>query len=153
MTDVRSLAVQRALSQVRGETAYQLHYRIDDAEGEQRELVLALKLHGENLKSGERTDIKLFIGKKVCPMEIFEIFQILCLKVGSPNEELTFTRTENDSDLIELLMSTEIMIKISEKCKDVYIESVLMIQANPLGIAGAPNQTKTTTMVIGLVMD
>ena len=132
---------------------YQFMYRVDDEEGCQREIQLFLKLHGNDLKDNERETYTSEIGRNTNPNIIYEVFQILSLKVGSTNKELTFTRSECDSDLLELIMSTDLMIKISNLIRDVYIENMLMVQSNPCIIPGAPNQTRTTTIGIGLVMN
>ena len=153
MSDLRSMAIQRTVSQIRGKMLYQFMYRVDDEEGSQREINLFMKLHGENLKNSERENFTTKIGKNANPNVIYEVFQILALKVGSPNDELTFTRSECDSDLLELVMSTDLMIKISNLIQDVYIENIMMIQNDPCRVPGAPNQIKTTTIGIGLIMN
>ena len=133
---------------------YSLHYRVDDANlGDDRDLNLTVMLHGENLNDYEREKVKRFISREVNPKEIYEIYQILVLKTGSILKDLSFTRMENDSDLLELMMSTEFMIKISDKCKDIYIENILMIHSEPVNIPGAPNQNKTTNIGLGLIWD
>ena len=147
------MSIKRTVSQIRGKMLYQFMYRIDDEEGNQREINLFMKLHGEDLKNREKENLTCKIGKNTNPSVIYEVFQILALKVGSPNEELIFTRSENDSDLLELVMSTDLMVKVSNLIKDVYIENIMMIQNNPCCVPGAPNQTKTTTIGIGLVMN
>lgn len=152
MTDIRAHAIQRTLSQLRGITTYQLQYLMEEEEGVKRELHLFLKLQGEKLEPKDIAEIRSKIGRNVNPREIFEIFQILCLKVGSETKGLTFSRSENDSNLLELLMSTEMMVTIADICKDVAIENIMMLHGNPIQIEGAPNQTKTTTIGLGLTM-
>ena len=150
MSDIRRLAVQRNLSQIRGELVYTLQYRTDiETTGEVREISVFLLVQTDP-KRPNKNDIRSWIGREIVPRSIYEIFQILIMKTGSLDQNLSYHCSENDSPLMELLMNSEMIAKIANQFRDIFIESVIMIHDNGNRIEGAPNQMNTTKIGIGL---
>ena len=150
MSDIRSMAIQRNLSQIRGELVYTLQYRTnEETAGEIREISVFLLVQSDP-KRPKKEEIRSWIGRKIVPTSVYEIFQILIMKTGSKDQNLTYHNSENDSPLMELLMNSEMIAQIANQFRDIIIESVIMIHEDGNQIEGAPNQINTTKIGIGL---
>ena len=152
-TDVRSLAVARAISQIRGQLLYTVEYRLDsETFGEDREIICCIILKEEKLNDEERNRIRWRFGKEVHPSELFELYQILCLKLENPKQDLTFLRSDGDSETLELIMSSEMMVKIATNVQNIYIDKILMINEDRNPIKGASDRGNITTIAIGMAL-
>ena len=151
--DLRSRAIHRSVSQIRGNSLYSIGYKIPSQfDDRKRELRVFFKLHSEFLTETALKKFSMQVGNKLIPTEAFEIYQMLALKAGGEDENLTFLRSENDSDLLELLMSSEMMIKISKVIPNVCIDNVLMITDGGMKVSGAPGTDIVTSIGIGLIL-
>ena len=151
--DIRSRAIHRSVSQIRGKNLYSIGYKIPSQFDEKkREIRLFFKLHSEFLTETALKQFSAQIGNRIIPTESFELYQMLAFRAGGGDENLTFFRSENDSDLLEMLMSSEMMIKISNVIPNVYIDNVLMITDGGSKISGAPGTDTVTSIGIGLIL-